>query len=253
MFGKVLVGDDERSGGRDAAVLAEQLVSTGGRITTTHVEQGDVARTLHELAESQHVDLLVVGSCRRGNAGRVLVGNDTRACMNGAPCAVAIAPRGYAEKSAGLATIGVGYDGSAQSNVALAAARDIAARHQARIRALSVVSMHRIPSGEPVPADWPEQAQRLIEEDLARLRSFDGVDGDAVYGEPSDELARLGEQVDLLIVGSRAHGSLGRLLNGSTSNYLERHAPCPLLVLPRGATPGQRVEAGGENHTVEVG
>ena len=104
-----------------------------------------------------------------------------------------------------------------------------------------------------MPADWPEQAQRLIEEDLARLRSFDGVEGDAVYGEPSDELARFGERVDLLIVGSRAHGPLGRLLNGSTSNYLERHAPCPLLVMPRGAKPGRRAQAGEENHTLEVG
>ncbi|MGZ4173605.1 MAG: universal stress protein [Solirubrobacteraceae bacterium] len=253
MFSRVLVGDDERSGGRDAAALAAQLGSRGGRITPTHVDHGDVARTLHELVETQDVDLLVVGSCRRGNAGRVLVGNDTRACMNGAPCAVAIAPRGYAEQPPRMATIGVGYDGSEQSELALAAARDIAARHQARIRALSVVSLHRVPAGEPVPADWPEQAQRLIEEDLARLRSFEGVEGDAVYGEPSDELARFGERVDLLIVGSRAHGPLGRLLNGSTSNYLERHAPCPLLVMPRGAKPGRRAQAGEENHTVEVG
>jgi nucleotide-binding universal stress UspA family protein len=252
MFGKVLVGDDGRSGGRDAIALAKQLVGAGADVTPTHVEQGDVARMLHELAESRHADLLVVGSCRRGNVGRVLVGNDTRACMNGAPCAVAIAPRGYAEKSNALRTIGVGYDGSPESDVALAAARDIAARQHSKIRVLSVVSIHRIPSGERVPEDWPEEAQRLIDEDLALLRSFEGIEGDAVYGEPSDELARLGEQVDLLIVGSRAHGPFGRLLNGSTSNYLERHAPCPLLVLPRGAMPGRGADPNDEHHTVEV-
>lgn len=250
IFGNVLVGDDERSGGRDALALAEQLLGPRGRLTPVHVEHGDVAKTLHEMVESQRVDLLVVGSCRRGNAGRVLIGNDTRACMNGAPCAVAIAPRGYAAKSRGLTAIGVGYDGSAESDFALAVARDLAGHHQSRIRALSVVSIHRVPYGEPIPEDWPEKAKRLIDEDLALLRSFEGVEGEAVYGEPSDELARFGEHVDLLIVGSRAHGPLGRLLNGSTSNYLERHAPCPLLVLPRGVAPSTKADD--ENHTLEV-
>jgi hypothetical protein len=32
------------------------------------------------------------------------------------------------------------------------------------------------------------------------------------------------------IVGSRSYGPVGRLFNGSTSNYLARRARCPLLV-----------------------
>jgi len=39
--------------------------------------------------------------------------------------------------------------------------------------------------------------------------------------------------VDLLVVGSRSYGPVKRLVVGSTSNYLERHARCALLVLPR--------------------
>ena len=53
------------------------------------------------------------------------------------------------------------------------------------------------------------------------------------YGEPSGELWRFGQELDLLIVGSRGYGPIARLVNGSTSNYLARRAPCPLLVLPR--------------------
>ena len=55
-------------------------------------------RGLHELAETLGSDLLVVGSCRRSLLGRVMVGDDTRAALDGAPCAVAIAPAGYAER-----------------------------------------------------------------------------------------------------------------------------------------------------------
>jgi hypothetical protein len=64
-------------------------------------------------------------------------------------------------------------------------------------------------------------------------RSIVGVDGEGVYGEPGDGLARLSENVDLLVVGSRGHGSLGRLMNGRTSTYLAGRVHCPLLVLPR--------------------
>jgi hypothetical protein len=51
-----------------------------------------------------------------------------------------------------------------------------------------------------------------------------------VHGE---ELAAFGEEVDILVVGSRSYGPVRRLVLGSTSTYLERHARCSLLVLPR--------------------
>ncbi|MBV8990508.1 MAG: universal stress protein [Solirubrobacterales bacterium] len=51
-----------------------------------------VGRGLHELAEALPADLLVIGSSRRGLIGRVLIGDDTRAALNGAPCAAATEP-----------------------------------------------------------------------------------------------------------------------------------------------------------------
>ncbi|MGP0033171.1 MAG: universal stress protein [Solirubrobacteraceae bacterium] len=41
--------------------------------------------------------------------------------------------------------------------------------------------------------------------------------------------------LDLLILGSRSYGPLGRLVHGSTSQQLARTARCPLLVLTRAA------------------
>jgi nucleotide-binding universal stress UspA family protein len=54
-----------------------------------------------------------------------------------------------------------------------------------------------------------------------------------VYGLTGEELATFGDVLDLLVVGSRSYGPLRRLVLGSTSNYLQRRARCPLLVLPR--------------------
>jgi hypothetical protein len=52
-------------------------------------------------------------------------------------------------------------------------------------------------------------------------------------GVPEKTSPRLSYEVDLLVVGSRGYGPAGRLFHGSVSNYLVRHAACPLLVLPR--------------------
>ena len=86
-----------------------------------------VGRGLHELAELTGADLLVIGSSRRGLLRRVLIGDDTRAALNGAPCAVAIAPAGQSRAAAVMREVGVGYDGSPESKRALELARMVAA------------------------------------------------------------------------------------------------------------------------------
>lgn len=199
----------------------------------------NVGRGLHHLAEDWQADLLVIGSCHRGLLGRVFLGDDMLDSLNGAPCAVAIAPHGYTAAMRAFATIGVGSDGSAESDWALTVARDVASRFDAKVRAMAVVSLHSIPYGRPVPANWPEFVKRLLDSERRRLDALDDVEGDVSYGDPSEELARFGEQLDLLVVGSRSYGPVGRLFNGSTSNYLARRTRCPLLVLPRSAIESQ--------------
>jgi nucleotide-binding universal stress UspA family protein len=211
----------------------------------TH-SSASVGRGLHELAERKSADLLVVGSCHRGVLGRVLLGDDTCAALNGAPCAIAIAPGGYAEMSQKLGKLGIGYDGSPESHQALATARALAERHGSTIRALSVVSLQNIPYGEPLPVRWLTIASGLVDDELKRFHDVEDVIGDATYGEPSEELARFGDDVDLLIVGSRSYGPMGRMFNGSTSNYLARRARCPLLVLPRTAAAGDKPAGTGD-------
>jgi nucleotide-binding universal stress UspA family protein len=53
---------------------------------------GSPGHGLHEIATREHSDLLAVGSSHRGLVGRLLMGDDTMAVLDRAPCAVAIAP-----------------------------------------------------------------------------------------------------------------------------------------------------------------
>jgi nucleotide-binding universal stress UspA family protein len=206
-----------------------------------------VGRGLHELVETLKADLLVLGSTRRGLLWRVLIGDDTRAALDGAPSAVAIAPAGYAERAARIEQIGVGYDGSPDSERALAVARELSAELAARVLAMQVVFFPAYLFSGPVAADSTSIAE-LIDDARRRVASLGNVDPRSAYGRPAEELAIWSESLDLLIVGSRGYGPIGRLVHGSTSQELARRARCPLLVLPRPRTKAteRSTEATGE-------
>lgn len=188
---------------------------------------------LHRHAEELGADLIVVGSCSRGAFGRVMLGDDTRAALNGAPCAVAVGARGYAQHPKPFAKVGVGYNDSSESKAALAVAREIAAPTSAAVQALEVVSIPTYAYTGLMPPTIGEGIDAMLAEAEARLRQLPEVEGRAVYGLPGEELAAFSEEVDILVVGSRSYGPLRRLVVGSTSDFLERHARCSLLVLPR--------------------
>lgn len=194
-------------------------------------------RALHEQAESQHADLLVVGSCSRGVLGRVMVGDDTRAALNGAPCAIAIAVHGLADRQR-IARIGVAYNGSPESEAALAAARTLAAERGIPVQALHILTIPAYGVGLFAMPIVDLSDERLEDADR-QLKELRDVQARAIYGViPGEELAIFGEDLDLLVVGSRSYGALKRLVLGSTSGYLERHARCSLLILPRAAAHG---------------
>lgn len=193
-----------------------------------------VGRGLHEVAEEIGADLLVIGSSRRGLLGRVLIGDDTRAALNGAPSAIAIAPAGYAQHPAVVREIGVGYNGSPESDHALGSARKLAGQLDAKLSAFEAVYLPAHLYAAPGYPD--EQAiEELIQAARERVARIEGVEPHAAYGQPAEELALYSASLDLLVIGSRSYGPIGRLVHGSTAQQLARTARCPLLVLTRAA------------------
>ncbi len=214
-------------------LLEDERATAGVDGTLISATGSSPGRGLHELAEERDADLLVVGSCSHGAFGRVMLGDDTREALNGAPCAVAIAPSGYARHRTPPGKIGVGYNDSPESKAALATARELAAATGAAIHALEVVSLPSYAYGGIGMPIYGAGIEEMLNEATSRMNTLHDVVGHAVYGLTGEELAAFSNDVDILIVGSRGYGPVKRLVLGSTANYLERHARCALLVLPR--------------------
>jgi nucleotide-binding universal stress UspA family protein len=200
------------------------------------------AEGLAGLAQQQHASLVVLGSSRRASLGRVLAGSTAQRVVHGAPCAVAVAPKGWTRDD-GLETIGAAFIEVPEAHEALAAAARLAERVGARLRTVSVV--HPPSPAHPMFAatgtsyvGWREGLHRDAESRARRaLQALDvGLGAEVVVldGEPVERLAEASADLDLLVVGSRRYGPIRSALLGGVSGDLIEKAHCPLIVVPRG-------------------
>ena len=222
------------------ATIADELERAGIIADAQAVVDGGPARALHRVAEEQRAALIVVGSSHRGPVGRVLAGDVASSTLHGSPCPVLVAPVGYAADPGPLATIGVGFDGSPGSRAAVVLARDLAVALGARLKVLTVIDAPGAWTAYPAWAHDSNADGAAVRD--ATQASLDAlvtalgttVASEILEGRPARELARAAEELDLLVCGSRAGGSLARLLLGSRSGRLVHEASCPVMVLPEG-------------------
>jgi nucleotide-binding universal stress UspA family protein len=135
-----------------------------------------------------------------------------------------------------------GVDGSAQSDAAVSwAAREASIRHE------PVTLMHVV---QPVVAEWPitgeqatvaewqdENARHIIKQACKALSAASDqqrppeVRTEVLYSHVADALVDASKDARMIVVGSHGTGALGRLLLGSVSGGVLRHAHCPVAVI----------------------
>ncbi|WP_433790818.1 universal stress protein [Actinoplanes sp. CA-252034] len=57
------------------------------------------------------------------------------------------------------------------------------------------------------------------------------VRAQVVEGHPAQALVHAAEGAELLVVGSRGHGTFASIMLGSVSQHCVQHAPCPVVVV----------------------
>lgn len=144
----------------------------------------------------------------------------------------------------------VGVDGSPAGDAALHWAVIEATRQHGTVRAVSVRQPRQIMPGTSYALE-PHGLRRPDRDDtewagwlLDRIdRARAGLDRPApviamtVVGDPAAELDKIAADADLLVVGGHGHSSLAELFLGSVAAATVRHAPCPIVIMPRAPEP----------------
>jgi nucleotide-binding universal stress UspA family protein len=209
---------------------ARATIPAGIRVRERAPVAASAARGLTELAEAEGADLVVIGSSRHEDDGRIRLERTAGRLLQGAPCAVAVAPAGLRETSA-FRHVGVAYDDSPEARAALVVAYDIAARHGSAVTLFCAVGeldpdlrIARLHAGTALD-EAADSAPPSVNPQTVLLRGPAG----SVIREASDGV------IDLLVTGSRGYGPLQRALSGSVSDALTEGASQPVVVVPRPA------------------
>jgi len=167
--------------------------------------------------------------------------------MLSAPEIGATPPRGSggAERTSPVRKILLATDLSPTSGPATDEAFEVARRMGAHLLVVSVIdtSALRLPGGRFGPrVDQIRDRRQAAAQELVQRGRREGVPVTFLVweGEPGDSIleAARAEHADMVILGSHGRGPIGRLLLGSVSQHVVRHAGIPVVVVPGSAEAG---------------
>ncbi|NKZ04039.1 universal stress protein [Actinomadura latina] len=241
----------------------EALARAAARLGELGVPERDVALRVHahrssgrgliQVAGDVGADLIVAGSAPRGRRGRVAIGSTADQLLHGSPVPVMLAPRGYAARPPKrIARMTLAYWRRQDADGPLTAAAAIAERLGAELRLLTLVLR---PPGLAarfrVPGGVLDRQLAQAEEDLRYAAGLFGG------GTPVERVTAIGTDIaktlgtvdmlhgEVLACLSSHEGPLRKVFLGESSGKIVRAAPCPVLLLPRGAaapTVGEKVQ-----------
>ncbi|BCY09389.1 universal stress protein [Actinoplanes sp. L3-i22] len=223
-----------------ARAVAEQALRTAlqaapGVDVRAHLPLGrPVAQLLNLSAGATE---LVIGDRERGGLAGLLPGSVSRRVVAHAHCPVVVV-RGRDDPPAGPVATGV--DDSASADGTLCAAFATAA---ARDATLVVVRSYLPPMaahlgdvpvlGDEMPDQDTLERRRLAEQLAPWQARYPQVPVEMLLSREgaAATLTEISHGTQLVVIGARGHGLLGRAWFGSTTSQLLHHADCPVLVV----------------------
>ncbi|MFC0865561.1 universal stress protein [Sphaerimonospora cavernae] len=204
---------------------------------TVEMAEGDPVHTLRRQAE--HAIELVVGSRGLGGFTGMLLGSVSMHVAGHVDAPVVVVRPGPTDVRGEIV---VGFDGSPESEAALAYAFEEAGLRGCRLR---VVYGWQLPVHIYAPEiayDMDEMRQAQADFVTGRITAwrekYPGVETvpATVSAHPVTALVDASAEADLLVVGSRGRGAVRSFVLGSVSRAVLHHARCPVAVV-RSKTP----------------
>jgi nucleotide-binding universal stress UspA family protein len=200
---------------------------------------------LSRLAARHGASMLVLGSSHRGRVGRIVPGGVASRLLSRAPCAIAVAPVGYATRPhAPISRIGVAYDASEESDLALMAAARAASRLDVPLRLYH--AMHEVstdPAWDKFREYIEDYARGILDAGQKQLPPGIEATSTVLEGDAAQTIVEAAsrDDVGLLFVGSRGYGPLREAVFGGVAGALLITARCPLVIVPRSVQAAGRI------------
>ena len=217
-----------------------ELIASGFR-ASGHLTEGDPPLDiLHEIERGWH-ELTILGAGSASWIGQILLGSVSNNVLHASPTSVLIVHESPADDAGQVL---LGSDGSRGAEFALRTFIGFADPHRVRVRVTSVmkpeegVAVISEPPSRRFLAERRTESQLLqeVESNVDRAMRTLGdagfrCKGDVRVGHPAEQLLKQaeGEGSDLVVVGSRGLGSVQRVVLGSVSDKVARHARAALV------------------------
>jgi universal stress protein E len=204
-----------------------------------HALAGAGDRTILELAQRYHADLLVVGATRRGRIARTLLGTTAQRVLRGSTCPVYVVRNANCAAGRVLLTTDLGTGAAQVHERALDVLEALYGEASSTLHLLLVVMEGMVPP--PLPRDAIQRVataelSEFVLERAPRLRTPQPI---LRFGLPSDEIAAEAERwlADLVVLGTHNRSLIPRVLLGSVAEAALRDLHCNVLLIPPSEAP----------------
>ena len=225
---------------RAASVRAYEQIAAmfdGANARVQHlVKEGHRGQGIVDAARELNVDLVVVGARGRSAVRRLLLGSTSDYVATHAPCSVLVVrPTGIRQEKRPI-RIAIGYVESTPAEAALQEFSETSWGRQSDVHVVSVASYVSAFLNEIIvdSAEERNAVEAAVNHAADELRkSAPSVQAHLIESDHIGEgLVEFAEehQSDLLVVGDTPHTVLGRVLLGSVSRFVIRHAPCSVWI-----------------------
>ncbi len=242
--GTNLASEEEQDAGhlREAIGRAETALRRDGLTVDGFLVRGRPASSIVDEASGMGADLVVVGSRGHGTISTMVLGSTAAEVVDHAPCPVLVA------RGTEIGHVAFADDGSAQSRRAEALLSTWPMFAGAQVDVLNVAEV-----AVPVAAGFtPGLYDQVLESytrsvDAARDASASEVrvaarrltdaglhaEAVALEGDPAGEIVRYaaGHNIHTIVMGTRGHTGLARLLLGSVARNVLLHARSSVLIV----------------------
>jgi nucleotide-binding universal stress UspA family protein len=239
---------EDRNRAEHAAAVAAERLREQGYAAQSKVAYGDPAVEIISEVRSGSHDLTVMGTGVRTWVDRVLLGSVSTAVLHASPSSVMIVHQQPPEGPEGIKVL-LGADGSDHAARAEKLLRRFADPSRCRIKVLSIAEepaepityaptafgYHHVPYKTTQAArDQLIERAEIIAERAAMSLKHAGfpVDWEGMLGHAKADLLREADagSFDLVVVGSRGLSPIRRVVLGSVSDHVVRHARGSLVV-----------------------